>query len=177
MVMESCPNCQSTSLNSRLDTRLVIQFVFAPPHTDPAILSVQLETSLIAEYNMLPLGNLDSEVGPGPVEASVLVSVGEQGFPHRPPCAQASLDQSGIHQRPGNPDSYYPLPLSSKVVRCCSPAVLTKTDQETIVSRGSLSWAAWSRSLSWSSSLTMSLQDLADRSLGDAHLSRNCLLF
>lgn len=135
MVVECCPNGHSpaSGLNPGLDTCLMVQFIFATPHTNPPIMPVQLETGLIAEYNMLPLGNLDSEVGPGPVQASISVSCGEQGLPHWSPCTQASLDQSGVHQRPGNPDSYGPLPLSSEGVCRCCPAVHAKADQETII--------------------------------------------
>lgn len=135
MLVECCPNGHSpaSGLNPGLDTCLMVQFIFATPHTNPPIMPVQLETGLIAEYNMLPLGNLDSEVGPGPVQASISVSCGEQGLPHWSPCTQASLDQSGVHQRPGNPDSYGPLPLSSEGVCRCCPAVHAKADQETII--------------------------------------------
>jgi hypothetical protein len=54
--------------------------MFAPPHPVSVILHVHLKTGVIAEYNILSLGILDSEVGPGPVKASISVIVGEQGF-------------------------------------------------------------------------------------------------
>ncbi|ELU18659.1 hypothetical protein CAPTEDRAFT_209215 [Capitella teleta] len=65
----------ATGLNTKQDTRLRIQFMFAMSHTVTDIVHVQVKAGLIAEYNMRPLGILDSELGPDPVEASILVSV------------------------------------------------------------------------------------------------------
>ncbi|ELT88790.1 hypothetical protein CAPTEDRAFT_189649 [Capitella teleta] len=96
-----------------------------------------------------------------------------QGLSSRPPGSQASLDQCGVHQCPGNQDFRCPLPLNSKCARCCRLAVLAKTDEETIVHSCNLSWATCMVNSSRASRGIMSYSGRYSSSFPRNHHSQN----